>query len=388
MSTLIDCPSCSRKLRVPNEFLGKSVRCPTCGETFAAAEAVAVPPAAAEPTPPPTPEGPAPILDVALKLELDDKSAAPPPPKEERRRAEETPPPRRRRRLERDDEEDERDERRRPRRRRRDFEPCPRCGDDIRRGAVVCPYCGLDLEIQGDGYTRQRPVRMDAEPHRAGLIQALGIASLITAIIYFLFFISLPLGIAAWVMGRRDLRKMDDGEMDPNGRKKTRDGWLCGMIGALLSSVIALIALAIIFAAIMEETQPQRPPPPMPPAFQQGWQPPQQQRPQAPVNNFTLRGSPAAITLKRGETRAVSVIVERLPGFRGNVLVTVEADALADLTVDQAEVNLLAGQSVATFQITADDDAVFGEKVVHVSASSDAGGQVLLDLRVTVVPGR
>src|SRR5690242_6374323 len=110
MSTLLDCPSCARKLRVPDEFLGKSVRCPTCGETFGAPDSPPPSPpeagngAAAEakepangsaPHPqPPSPEArgeeeaaPAtngtPLLDVPLKLELDEATsatpAAPPP---------------------------------------------------------------------------------------------------------------------------------------------------------------------------------------------------------------------------------------------------------------------------------------------------------------------
>lgn len=34
MATIVDCPSCSRKLRVPDELLGKQVQCPVCSITF------------------------------------------------------------------------------------------------------------------------------------------------------------------------------------------------------------------------------------------------------------------------------------------------------------------------------------------------------------------
>src|SRR5215471_2935670 len=34
MSTIVDCPSCNRKLRVPDDLLGKKVKCPTCSGTF------------------------------------------------------------------------------------------------------------------------------------------------------------------------------------------------------------------------------------------------------------------------------------------------------------------------------------------------------------------
>src|SRR5216683_2170695 len=46
MSTqIIDCPACSRKLRVPGELLGRQVRCPTCEHQFQAAAAPGAPPA-------------------------------------------------------------------------------------------------------------------------------------------------------------------------------------------------------------------------------------------------------------------------------------------------------------------------------------------------------
>jgi predicted Zn finger-like uncharacterized protein len=48
MPTTIDCPSCNRKLRVPDDLLGKEVKCPTCGTTFTAAESTAPPPVEAE----------------------------------------------------------------------------------------------------------------------------------------------------------------------------------------------------------------------------------------------------------------------------------------------------------------------------------------------------
>jgi hypothetical protein len=36
MPDIISCPHCAKKLRVPEEFLGKSVKCPGCGNAFAA----------------------------------------------------------------------------------------------------------------------------------------------------------------------------------------------------------------------------------------------------------------------------------------------------------------------------------------------------------------
>src|SRR5438445_13374007 len=73
---IIDCPSCSRKLRVPDSLLGKQVRCPTCGHQFeaAAAAGASAPEAEAQPTAPP--------LDVPLNLELEATSPATEPTRE------------------------------------------------------------------------------------------------------------------------------------------------------------------------------------------------------------------------------------------------------------------------------------------------------------------
>ena len=35
MPTILDCPACSRKVRVTDDLIGHMVRCPTCGDTFA-----------------------------------------------------------------------------------------------------------------------------------------------------------------------------------------------------------------------------------------------------------------------------------------------------------------------------------------------------------------
>jgi predicted Zn finger-like uncharacterized protein len=51
MSDVVNCPQCERKLRVPEELLGKKVKCPTCGNTFTAEAG----PAGAPPSPPPPP---------------------------------------------------------------------------------------------------------------------------------------------------------------------------------------------------------------------------------------------------------------------------------------------------------------------------------------------
>ncbi|MAI67055.1 MAG: hypothetical protein CMJ26_04170 [Phycisphaerae bacterium] len=70
------------------------------------------------------------------------------------------------------------------------------------------------------------------QPHRGTMILVFGILGLITCF---------PLGIAAWVMGNGDLKKMDAGVMDPDGRGSTQAGKIIGMISVLL----AILGIAI-----------------------------------------------------------------------------------------------------------------------------------------------
>jgi predicted Zn finger-like uncharacterized protein len=56
---IIRCPQCERQLRVPDEMIGRLVRCPTCGMTFTLASGGAPPQPAAEP-PAVLPAGPPP----------------------------------------------------------------------------------------------------------------------------------------------------------------------------------------------------------------------------------------------------------------------------------------------------------------------------------------
>lgn len=63
------------------------------------------------------------------------------------------------------------------------------------------------------------------KPHRGILILGYGLL----AFLFCPFF-----GIAAWVMGTRDLQEMERGRMDPTGRNLTKLGRICGVIATLL----------------------------------------------------------------------------------------------------------------------------------------------------------
>src|SRR5262249_47575212 len=112
MQEIISCPSCQRKLQVPDSLAGQDVQCPTCGATFvASAAATTVPPAdSSAPT----------------------RSAPPAPAGTDRAPLPDRPP---RRRIEDEDEDDYDADR--PRRRRRDLLP--------HRGAMILTFGILSL---------------------------------------------------------------------------------------------------------------------------------------------------------------------------------------------------------------------------------------------------
>ncbi len=102
-------------------------------------------------------------------------------------------------------------------------------------------------------------------PHRAGMILAFGIISLV----FFQCMIGLVFGILAWVMGNTDLRAMDEGEMDPDGRSLTRTGRILGIVGLIVSGVYTLLVigyLVVVFAFVAAMPKPAPPvaPPPAP----------------------------------------------------------------------------------------------------------------------------
>jgi hypothetical protein len=216
MPDLLNCPSCSRQLRVPPDLLGKQVKCPSCGTTFAG---TADPlPAAASP-PPATPD------NILPQLELPpDDTAAPPPP------ATAVFPPAAVPSRPAPGPADE-------------AVSCPYCGATIRRGAVRCPSCGEDLAEEDERpweRSARAPVRRDCEPHRGNLVLTLGIISLAVLICWPLAVVGLPLGIVAWVMGTRDLEKIKLGVMDPAGQGLVQGGRVCGIVGTILNGLYVL----------------------------------------------------------------------------------------------------------------------------------------------------
>jgi hypothetical protein len=150
---------------------------------------------------------------------------------------------------------------------------CPRCDRGTTWHAPACPHCGLEFEPEdrefrrhfGQGHeARDREVRrlargwaqgfnrLDAEPHRGALIASLGNVSLITGGLALCLFgttavVSVPLGIAAWVMASHDLDLMRRGLMDARGRQQTANGRTAAVLGVVLGLTFgAFFALAYL----------------------------------------------------------------------------------------------------------------------------------------------
>lgn len=81
--------------------------------------------------------------------------------------------------------------------------------------------------------------------HRGGMILTLGVMAIVCNIA------CVP-GILAWVMGSADLKQMDAGRMDPEGRGLTQAGMIMGMIMTILNIIgIVLIVCYFVFIFVL-----------------------------------------------------------------------------------------------------------------------------------------
>ncbi len=79
------------------------------------------------------------------------------------------------------------------------------------------------------------------KPHRGTTVLVLGILGLVCCIVC---------GIIAWVMGSKDLKEMDEGIMDPEGRGLTQAGKICGMVSVGLQVLGLLIWIALMILGV------------------------------------------------------------------------------------------------------------------------------------------
>ena len=254
------CPGCEATYTVPDEKAGKTGKCPKCQAQFVIPTPdphAVTPPPKSEPTPPPlfgtdveVEIAPCPGCQARLMVSNKDIGAdvecpyckavyraempgskagegsrsnrrpvaevEPERPSRRRREEVEDELPSRRRRDETEDEVEDR-----PSRRRRDED---------------------EDEVEDDR-PRRRKSRRNLEPHRGTLILVLGILSFVGCGIF--------TAIPAWVMGATDLRKMDAGRMNPDGRGTTQAGRIMGMISCILTVVFVLFYCVIVGLAVV-----------------------------------------------------------------------------------------------------------------------------------------
>jgi hypothetical protein len=85
-------------------------------------------------------------------------------------------------------------------------------------------------------------VEMQSAPlaaHRGTMILIFGILGLV---------VCFPFGVAAWIMGNKDLNEIRSGRMDPSGEGTTQAGRICGMIATILA--VLGIVIAVIFLVL------------------------------------------------------------------------------------------------------------------------------------------
>jgi hypothetical protein len=78
------------------------------------------------------------------------------------------------------------------------------------------------------------------ERHSGAVILTLGILGLVLT--------CFPLGIVAWLAANDDLRAMDAGRRDPEGRPLVVAGKVCGVISTALGAVLVFVGLLALLA--------------------------------------------------------------------------------------------------------------------------------------------
>ena len=73
-----------------------------------------------------------------------------------------------------------------------------------------------------------------------------GTMLLIFSIVSIFFPYCVPLGIIAWVLGRIDLKDMDSGNMDPDGKGTTQAGMVLGIVSTLFWASFVILAILVM----------------------------------------------------------------------------------------------------------------------------------------------
>jgi len=127
-----------------------------------------------------------------------------------------------------------------------DASPCaPRPGGPLEASDGLKPGAAEFTRSDRDDTNRGQAI----EPHRGGMVLAIGVASIATLIPACCcgasLFVSFPLGLYAAIVGHRDLRAIRTGGMDPQGRVITLVGMVLGIVAA------AVVAIMVMFYAVI-----------------------------------------------------------------------------------------------------------------------------------------
>tara|TARA_Y100001934_G_scaffold243114_1_gene299402 strand:+ start:2235 stop:2846 length:612 start_codon:yes stop_codon:yes gene_type:complete len=100
----------------------------------------------------------------------------------------------------------------------------------------------LGAAFSGRRYTLTSAPQSDAinpgaAAHRGGLVLTLGLLSVL---------LFAPIGIAAWILGNKDLAAMRQGTMDNSGEGMT----LAGKVLGILATVLMILAIVLVIVAI------------------------------------------------------------------------------------------------------------------------------------------
>lgn len=120
---------------------------------------------------------------------------------------------------------------------------CTSCGNPLQQGMSYCPKCGKAVAM--DQIPPPAPASAPAgtfEAGRGALILVLGLLSLLM--------LGPFTGIPAWVMGAKDLRKINEGRISPSERTMTQVGMILGIVGTVLGVLVIAILLVTLLLVL------------------------------------------------------------------------------------------------------------------------------------------
>lgn len=98
------------------------------------------------------------------------------------------------------------------------------------------PYSDANAAYGAYSSPSATPGRSFQEPHRGGMILGFGVVGLVCCCFF---------GLAAWIMGYGDLKKIDEGRMDPSGRGLTQAGMIIGIVGTLWGGAMGTLSIVV-----------------------------------------------------------------------------------------------------------------------------------------------